>query len=46
MSDDNNQQPAAADVDALQRSIEALEAKNKELIAELRRRKAPMERWR
>ena len=42
MSDDNNQQPAAADADVLQRSIEALEAKNKELIAELRQaKKAP-----
>ena len=42
MSDDNNQQPAAVDADVLQRSIEALEAKNKELIAELRQaKKAP-----
>jgi len=37
MSDDNNQQPAAVDVEALQRSIEALEAKNRELADEKRK---------
>jgi hypothetical protein len=42
MSEETNQQPAAADAEMLQRSIEALEAKNKELIAELRQaKKAP-----
>ena len=42
MSDDTNQQSATVDAEMLQRSIEALEAKNKELIAELRQaKKAP-----
>jgi len=42
MSDETNQQPAAVDADAMQRSIEALERKNQELIAELRNaKKAP-----
>jgi hypothetical protein len=40
MSDDNTQQPAAVDTDAMQRSIEALERKNQELIAELRAAKS------
>ena len=40
MSDDNTQQPAAVDIEALQRSIEALENKNKELITELRAAKS------
>jgi hypothetical protein len=42
MSDEINQQSATADTEVLQRSIEALEAKNKELISELRQaKKAP-----
>lgn len=42
MSDETNQQPAAVDAEALQRSVEALERKNAELIAELRQaKKAP-----
>ena len=40
MSEDNTQQPAAVDTDAMQRSIEALERKNQELIAELRAAKS------
>ena len=40
MSDDNTQQPAAVDTEAMQRSIEALERKNQELIAELRSAKS------
>ena len=40
MSDDNTQQPAAVGADAMQRSIEALERKNQELIAELRAAKS------
>jgi hypothetical protein len=40
MSDDNTQQPAAVDTEAMQRSIEALERKNQELIAELRAAKS------
>ena len=40
MSEENNQQPAAVDADAMQRSIEALERKNQELIAELRAAKS------
>ena len=42
MSDETIQQSATVDAEMLQRSIEALEAKNKELIAELRQaKKAP-----
>lgn len=42
MSEETNQQPAAVDAEALQRSVEALERKNAELIAELRQaKKAP-----
>ena len=42
MSDEINQQPAAVDAEVLQRSVEALERKNAELIAELRQaKKAP-----
>ena len=40
MSDETTQQPAAVDTDAMQRSIEALERKNQELIAELRAAKS------
>ena len=39
MSEDANQQSATVDAEMLQRSIEALEAKNKELISELRQAK-------
>ena len=40
MSEDNTQQPAAVDTESMQRSIEALERKNQELIAELRSAKS------
>ena len=40
MSDETIQQPAAVDTEAMQRSIEALERKNQELITELRAAKS------